>query len=345
MIRIYTTLIFIAILGVTLTGCGPSKPTLNIYSWGGFFKPEVIEQFEKEHQCIVRLNFYESNEAMYAKLKAGATGYDLIIPSSYFVQILQDQHLIESIDFSRIPNIKYLDRTLLTKIEAPNSTHSVPYSLGYTGIGYRKDKIPTIKHSWDIYFRSDLKGRMTLLNDRREVLGAALKYLGFSSNTTNSDELKKATDLAIVWKRNLAKFEGEQYKNGLNSGEYLVVQGFSLDVLQVQQENPYVSFFYPEEGVQIFLDTLAIPKNAPSMELAYAFINYLFEPKVSVENINFIQNLVLNTAAYPLLSKELRENPALFMPPEMLKKSELIQNLGESIKLYNSAWETILEAD
>jgi len=341
---IYSSIILLAIFSFTLISCGNSKPTLNIYGWGGFIKPEVIERFEKEHQCIVCFNFYESNEAMYAKLKAGATGYDLIVPSSYFVQILQDQELIEEIDKTLIPNLINLNQDILTKLAAPTLTHAVPYAVGYTGIGYDKAKLPMIDQSWGVYFQKDLKGRMTLLNDRREVLGAALKYLGYSANTKSALEINQATDLAIQWKKNIAKFEGEQYKNGLNSGEYLLVQGYSLDILQVMQENKNIEFFYPKEGVQIFLDTLAIPKNAPSRELSYAFINYLFEPEIAAENINFIRNLVLNVSAYPLLSDELKNNPAIFIPDETLTNSELIQDLDGTIKLYNAAWEKILEA-
>jgi len=343
--QIYSALTLLAVLGMALLGCGPSKPELYVYSWGGIFKPSVIEAFEKKHQCIVHFNYYESNEAMYAKLKAGATGYDVLVPSSYFIQIMQDQDLIEKIHPERIPNLKYLNQDLLAKINAPYSPYCVPYSIGYTGIGYRKDKLPHLDHSWTVFSQKDLKGRMTMLNDRREVLGAALKTLGFSSNTTDAEEIKQAQELAIEWKRNLAKFEGEQYKNGLNSAEYLLVQGFSLDVLQIQEENPNVDFFYPKEGVQIFLDTLAIPANAPSIDLAYQFIDFLFEPEIAAENMAFICNLILNNAAYPLLSEKLRENPALFIPEEMLLKSELILDLGKAIKLYNAAWENILEAD
>src|SRR5262249_41315816 len=156
--------------------------------------------------------------------------------------------------------------------------------------------------------------RMTLLNEVREALGAALLYKGHSVNTTNPSEIDEATEIVIEWKQNLAKFESEQYKNGLASAEFLVSQGYSGDIAQVQVETPEIAFDIPKEGALLSADYLVIPKDAKQVALAYAFINFLLEPHIAAQNIEFTRYLSPNTGAYLLLPQELRDNTILFPP-------------------------------
>jgi spermidine/putrescine transport system substrate-binding protein len=193
--------------------------------------------------------------------------------------------------------------------------------------------------------RQDLKARMTMLNDMRETLGAALKFLGYSLNTTSEEELAKARDVVIRWKQNLAKFENEQYKTGLASGEFLLVHGYSGDIAQVQAENEDIEFALPAEGFSVSCDDMAIPANARNVKLAHAFINFLHDPAVAAENTDFIQYLCPNQASYALLSEEIRSNPVIFPPPEMRAKGEVIEDLGEHNAKYTKVWDEIKGAE
>jgi spermidine/putrescine transport system substrate-binding protein len=213
--------------------------------------------------------------------------------------------------------------------------------MSMTGIAYRNDRIDHPQHSWGIFDTAKFKGRMTMLNDIRETLGAALKHLGYSLNTKSKKEIEAAADLIISWKRNLAKFESEQYKNGIASAEYLVVQGYNGDILQIIQENPNISFFYPEEGTPMSMDYLCIPKKAPNSSLAHQFINFLLEGQIAAENISHTFFLSPNVNAYSHLSPELKDNQVLFPPSEILKESEMIDDVGTAYVYYVKAWNRI----
>ena len=333
--------LLILILCFSLCGCSSSDNTLHIYSWGDFIYPGIIRDFEEEYQCTVVVDTYDSNESMYAKLKAGAAGYDLAFPSNYFTAIMREQGMLHAIDPQLVPNLKNLDEAYLFSIEEPATEYSIPYAITYTGIGYRNDKVENIEPSWNVFGRNDLRGRMTMLNDYREALGAALRYLGFSANTQDKKELLDAAAQLIRWKKNLAKFESEQYKNGLASAEYIAVQGYSGDILQIMQEDPEVRYLMPQEGLLISCDNLVIPANATSLKLAHAFINFLLDAKNAARNISYTFYVSPNYAAYPLLERELRESPALFPPKDILGKSEVIRNVGPAVHLYHEAWERV----
>lgn len=328
-----------------LTSCGPSDPELHIYMWADYVKPSLIKQFEQEHHCRITIDTFEGNEVMYAKIQAGAGGYDLITPSNYFVSLLQEQGLLQALDISLLPNLKYLDPDFLKQVNITSFDYSVPYMAAYTGIGYRKGKIKNLLPTWMMFSRADLHGRMTMLNDVRQVLGASLKQLGYSVNTSNEQEIKEASDLVIQWKKNLAKFESEQYKNGIATAEFLLVQGYSGDILQVMRDDENVDFLLPDEGVMIGYDAFVISKDSQQVELAHAFINFLQQPEVAAENTTFVLFLCPNSASYPLLSEKLRNQPGLFPPAEILEKSELVKDIGENIRLYYKAWDYIKEAD
>ena len=335
----------LAAAAAILSGCKPSKPVLHIFTWADYVKPELVQQFEQEHGCRVMIDTFDSNEAMYNKLKAGATGYDLIVPSSYYVDIMFQQGMLQPIQHALIPNLKYIDQQYMRFATDAACAHSVPYMMCNAGIAYRTDKVTNVTPTWAMFDRADLKGRMTLLKDMRETIGAALKFLGYSLNTTNDVELERAKDIVIRWKKNLAKFESEQYKNGIASGEFLLTHGYGGDILQVMNENTNVAYVLPAEGVSISCDHLVIPKDAGNVALAHAFINFIHEPKAAAANTAFIQYLCPNTGAYPLLSKEITENTTIFLPLELRQKSEAIKDLGANNTKYTRVWDLILAAE
>lgn len=327
---------------VAFTGCqNSSGPELHIMIWSDYVKPELIERFQDEHQCRVVMDTFDSNESMYAKLKLGRAGYDVIFPSNYFVNIMAQQEMLQPLDVTQIPNAQNLDPHYLKRVDPSLLNYGIPYMVSSAGIVYRTDKVAHLEPSWGIFGKPDYKGRMTMLNDVRETIGAALKFLGYSANTTNATEIDEAARLIINWKPNLAKFESEQYKAGIASAEYLIVNGYNGDALQVMKENPNVGFVYPQEGITFSMDFMVIPQNAPNRELAHAFINYLLEAEVAAENIEHSLFFSPNKAAYEKLPEELRNNKVLFLPDDVFENAELIDYLGEKGILYNKAWDKI----
>jgi spermidine/putrescine transport system substrate-binding protein len=326
-------------------GCQRKTPELKIYTWADYFKPELLQRFEKEHGCRIVIDTFESNEAMYAKIRAGASGYDLLTPSSYFVKVMFDQGHLQVLDHAQLPNLKHVDADYLKIAVDASMNHSVPYMLTNTGIAYQKSKVKAFVPSWMVFNQTALKGRMTMLNDMRETIGAALKSLGYSLNSRNDKELEAARDVVIGWKKNLAKFEAEQYKSGLASGEFLLVHGYSGDLLQVQKENPDIEFVIPQEGTSIACDDLVIMKGSAQMKLAHAFINFIHDPDVAAENTNFISYVCPNQTSYPKVAPELRNNPAVFLAPEVKVKCEVIEDLGQDTKKYIKIWDEIKAAN
>lgn len=323
-----------------------AKKELHLFTWGNYIKPELISRFEKENDCHIVIDLYDSNESMYAKLKASARGYDLVFPSNYFLGLMINQNLVKPLDLASLPNLKYMDEKLLKTMISLDFHYAIPYMISFTGIGYRADRLQNITPSWDLFNNPLYSKRMTMLNDMREVLGAALKYLGYSLNTINDNEIERAAALAIEWKKNLAKFESEQYLSGIASREYLVVQCYSGQLLQLANEDPAVHFFLPQEGVPISCDYVAIPEGASEPLLAHKFINFLCEPKVAAENIVFTKYLAPNIGAYPLLPAELKESPILFPASNLLERSEVIEDVGDkNTEKYLRAWQKIRSAN
>ena len=326
-------------------GLGKDQPTLHIYTWADYIKPELVQRFEKEQKCKVVIDTFDSNEAMYAKLKAGAKGYDIITPSSYMVKIMFDQGMVQKLNKALLPNLSHVDGDYLKIAIDPQMEHSVPYMITYTGVGYLKSRVPNFQPSWSMFDDASLKGRVTMLNDMRETIGAALKFLGFSINTTNEKELEQARDVVLRWKKNLAKFENEQYKTGLASGEFIMTHGYSGDILKVAEENEDIAFAIPREGFSIACDDLVVPSSAKNVDLAHKFINFLHDPKVAAENTEFITYLCPNKDSYPLLSEEIRGNGGIFPAAEIRAKGEVIKDLGAENAKYVKIWDQIKAAE
>ena len=335
-----------------LSGCGRSseeaKPVLHVYNWSDYIADGLIEEFEAANGCEVVYDVFDSNEALYAKLKAGASGYDVIFPSSYFVTMMVKEGMLQEINKANIPNLANVDPAFLASVSLDKEMkYSVPYMSGTTGIAYRQDMVADYEPSWTVYAREDLSGRMTLLDDMREVLGAALKTLGYSLNTVNEAEIEAAADLAITWKRNIARFDNEGYKAGIASKEFWVVQGYGGDVQQIMDENEDYDIVYtlPKEGFSIWEDTMAIPAGADNVELAEKFINFIHSAEVAAANIEFNYYYCPNTAAVALLSEEILANEVVFIPKEKMAGGEQILDLGEDLAKYAKAWDRVKAAN
>ena len=329
-------------LGVAC-GCAEKKPTLHIYTWSDYVKPELVQRFEAENGCQVVIDTFDSNETMYAKVLAGSSRYDIIFPSSYQISLMAKNNMLLQLDKSKLPNVAaHFDETYKNTILNPEMTYNVPYAITFTGIAYRKDKTGGAEISWASFDDPAFKGRSSLLNDFRETIGAALKSLGYSLNSTNPEELQKACEVVLRWKKNIAKFDNEQYKTGIASGEFVLGHGYSGDIAQVMIEDPVnIGFAFPKQGFTAACDEMVIPKGAKEVALAHTFINFIYDPDNASKNIQYICTVMPNKDAIARLPEKFRSNPAIIPPAEVLSKAEVLKDLGAANALYSKVWDTI----
>jgi spermidine/putrescine transport system substrate-binding protein len=312
---------------------------LFIYNWTYYTPDSVIQKFEKEYGISVIYDEFASNEDMYAKIKAGGSGYDLVFPSGDYVSIMSSQDMLEKIDKSKLSNLGNIDPLVLQKATYdPEMEYSVPYYWGASGVAVNTAMVPVFEKSWQIFGRGDLKGRMTMLDDMREVIGDALVTLGYSVNSKDSDEIDAARDLINNrWKPNLVKFDAEAFGKGYASGDFWVVQGYAEVVYEEIADNQELVdstvFFIPEIGGPAYIDSMCILKGSKNIENAHKFIDFIHRPEIYAEFCDaFRFPATVNVPARDLL----KEKPLYNV--EDLANTELKDDVGESLELYNEAW-------
>ena len=337
----------VALAGSVLAGFGAEREELRIYTWSDYIAPEVIARFEKANGCKVVVDTFDSNEAMFAKLKAGTTSYDIIMPSSYLIPLMERSGMIQALDHAKLPHVRRnFDRNFAVNILDPSFFVSVPYAVTYTGVAYRKDKVGAASAgSWKVFEAPALKGRTSLLDDMRETIGAGLMYLGYSLNSSEPAQIAKAADVVIGWRRNVAKLDNEQYKTAVASGELLVGHGYSSDVIQVVLDNGNVGFALPKEGFAIACDEMVVAAGSKKVDLAHRFIDFCYDPDVAAANMRKICAPMPVAGAFAKLEAKLRD--ILLLDAAELKEGEVIRDFSdqpEVQKLYVDAWARIKSA-
>ena len=335
-------LLFTLLIASVFCGCS-KKETLHIYTWSDYLDPDFIEKFEKENNCKVVIDTFDSNETMYAKLKAGAAGYDICFPTEYFIPLLKNENIIEELDLSKLPNVKNNIDYRFCKHD--NSLkYYIPYAFSYTGILYRKDKFPNMNFQlWNEMFTMNTNARICMFDDIREIIGLALKESGYSVNSTNQNELARATVIARKWKYSAVKMDNESYKNEIANGGIDFAMGYSADAIQLIVEmGDDIGFTVPTlTGTTSSMDTIAILKTSKNKELAYKFINALYERETAVKNCEYIcaPMPIQNLTDY--LSEDFKNNKYMHISDELLKHCETIEDVGSNLEMYNKAWDKI----
>jgi spermidine/putrescine transport system substrate-binding protein len=326
----------LALLVVMSASC---KERLYIYNWTYYTPESVIDKFEREYNVRVIYDEFASNEDMYAKLKAGGSGYDIVFPSQDYVSIMIHQNMFEKLDKSLIPNIANIDPALLLQADYdPQMEYSVPYYYGAAGVIVNTSKVPNFDRSWAIFAREDLRGRMTMLDDMREVMGDALAHLGYSVNTPDPRHIDEAKDLINnSWKPNLVKFDAESFGKGYNNGDFWVVQGYPEVVYEEIADNPRLIedtlFFIPNEGGPAYIDSMCILKGAKNIELAHKFIDFIHRPEIYAE---FVDSFGFPATAN--IPARLYKKGGSWYSAEDLGNVELKKDIGSTLDLYNDAW-------
>ena len=341
------------VAAAAISGCSKAKRTLHVYTWTDYISPEVVEGFKAEYGCDIVVDTFESNEMMYAKLKAGGSGYDVITPSSYLVPLMAREGLIVELDHSKLPNVKKnFDKTFSGQIIDPEFRYNVPYAVTYTGFMYAKDKVPEGEDiaSWKILGSAAIKGKVTLLDDIREVVGAGLMSLGYSINSRNPAEIAAAVEEVLKWKQNIRKFDAESYKTEVPSGATWVGHGYSTDAMQVimgdEEEGdaprPDIGFALPKEGFTISFDEMVLSASASEPDLGYAFMNYLYTAEASKLNMEYNRGPMPVAPGIAALDEDFRKS--VMLDAETLARGQVLMPVDDdpAVKeLYDRAWDRI----
>lgn len=319
-----------------------SEKVLYVYNWSEYMPESVLENFTKETGIKVKYSTYDSNEAMYAKIKtAGNSGYDIIVPSTYFVNKMSKEGLLEKIDKSKLPNYKNLDSKLLSKPFDPNNNYSIPYLWGSTGISYNTSLVKEDINSWKNLWNPVYKNSILLNDDMREVFGMALKVLGYSANSTNPKEIEEAFNKLKELLPNVKMFYSESQKQVYLNEEVKLGMNFNGEGFMANEENENIKYIYPKEGALLWIDSLVIPKGAKNIDNAHIFINYLLKPEVSKIISEEIGYPSPNAKTLELLDEKTRNNRIIYPNEEDLKNSEFQTDVGEVLPTYEKYWEML----
>ena len=333
---------------------------LNIYNWSDYIAPDTIANFEKETGIKVRYDVFDSNEVLEAKLLAGTTGYDIVVPSASFVARQIQAGVFQPLDKSKLPNYKNLDTDVMKVLAGydPNNEHVVPWMWGTTGVGYNvkmiKDRMPDAPlGSWDMIFKPEVTAKfkdcgVSTLDAPSEVFPSSLRYLGLPTGSQTEENLQKAAQLVMGLRPSVKYFHSSQYINDLANGELCLVLGWSGDIFQARdraaeaKNGNEIAYFIPKEGALLWVDTMAIPKDAKHAANAYKFLDYVMRPEVIAAVTNTVHYANGNAAATPLVDEAIRTDKAVYPDPEL--KSKLFPNVvntPEYDRLVTRAWTKI----
>jgi spermidine/putrescine transport system substrate-binding protein len=331
------------------------KDVLNVFNWNNYIAPETIQRFEAQCKCKLKETYYSDNEEMLAKLAAGAKGYDIIVPTSNYVQGMAKAGYIQPVDKSKVPSMKNLMPAYLNTPFDPGNQYSVPYAYTITMIGYNEQKMKELGitiDSWAAIFDPKIlqkvKGRVTVLDSQSELMAAALKYLGYSVNDRDPKHWDEAKQVILKAKPFWAAFKASGYIEQLSAGNIWLVHGYSNDIYQAdlgaqQAKQPFrIKHAMPKEGAVLALDAMVVAKNAPRPDLALQFINFMLEGQNSADLTNMIGSGNPNASAMQFIRPEIKAMSAIFPDEATAKKLEMLKDLNsKERRQMNRIWTEI----
>ena len=315
-----------------LGGCTKSQgPHLNFYNWDTYIGDTTLADFKAASGIDVHMSLFANNDELFAKLRGGNQGYDVIVPSNDFVERMRDADMLLPLDHARIPNFRNISPAFRDVPFDPKRAYSMPYTWLVLGIGYRKSVYPGfVPDSWKWVLDSDkYKGRIGIFGEAGDLFRLVFKYLGLPLNSKDPAAINRAADLLIKQKPNILLFHDDDGQSLLEAGDIDIVIEYNGDVAQVMREDHDLNFVVPREGSEITSDCLCIPKGARNPALAHQFINFLLDAKVGAAITSTIRYPTPNAAAAALMPEEYRLDPVIFPPPAILAKCEYAHYLGE----------------
>lgn len=310
---------------------------LNIYNWSAYLNPDNLKAFNGEYSVEATQDFYASNEELIAKLKGGAAGYDIIAPTGYAVEILAKSGLLLELDHSRIPNLANADPQFVGAGFDPDNTYSVPKDWGTTGVGFLTDHVSEDITSWAQFYdlASAYSGRYTVLDSSPEVVGSALKLLGYSYNSLDQAEVDEATDKLISIKGDIAAITSSQYRQMMQREETYVALGWNGDFFYVKKPHKYV---IPSEGSEFWLDNWCIPAAAPHPSLAHEFLNWILTPEHQATETSYTYYASCVPEAKPMVDPAIANDPSIYPPDDVIAKLETAIADPTFLQQRNDAW-------
>lgn len=337
-----STSLFATLLLLTATALH-AEEKLVVYNWAEYIPEAALEEFEKETGIKVEYSTYENNEVMYSKLKLQkGVGYDIVVPSSYLVAKMSREGLLQELDKTKLANLKNLSADLLDKPYDPGNKYSIPYLWGSTGIGVNGKEIDSSTiTSWADLWDEKWKGKLLLTDDVREVFHMSLKKNGFSTNSTNPDEIKIAYEDLQKLMPNVLVFNADAPREPFLAGDVNLGMIWSGEVKMAQQENPDIEYIFPKEGAGFWVDSFVIPAGASNVDNAHKFIDYMLRPEVGQQVVEELGYSTPNAAVKELLDEDTRNNPVIFPTAADVAKGEFQNDIGDAMKLYDGYWEKL----
>ncbi len=343
-----------ALTTLSLSGCGwkladvraysatpGQRDQLHIYTWSQYTDQELLKTFKAQTGINVVVDVYDSNDVMLAKLQAGGGGtYSVIYPSDYMVQKMVELGLLTQLNHARLPSLVNLFPRFQNPTYDAKNRYSIPFSWGTTGLIYNSEKLKAAPDDWNYLwqYQQQLSKRMTLMNDVREVMGAALRMLGYSYNSKDENHIKQAYEKLKALKPTIAAFDTDAWRNQILAGDLLLAMCYSADAVKISNENPKLKYVVPRSGSSLWTDTIVIPKSAPNPEGAYAWINFMLQPDVAAQMSKRLAIATPSRAAVEQLPVHVKNDSKLFPPESVLQKCQRIVPLGDVEEIYDRYW-------
>ena len=323
-------------------GGGPEEKELNLYNWSDYVAKSTIPDFQKQTGIEVTQDFFSSNEELLAKLQAGGTGYDVIVPSDYMVSIMIKSDILEPLDMSRIPNFENVGKSYKGLPYDPTNKYSVPYQWGTTGILYNKKALGTLEPSWDPMWDSANKGKIGMLNDERETPGAALYKLGYSVNSKSKEQLDEA-EAELKKQKPLLRgyFDSTQNRPSVINGDLLLGHVFSGDAFLALSSNEDLDYIIPEPAATRWTDNMCIPKGAEHPDNAHKFINYILGAQTGATLSNYTYYNTPNEAALRKIDGALKTLPGYELEPSVFDRLQIIEDVGGATREYSNLFTSV----
>jgi spermidine/putrescine transport system substrate-binding protein len=342
------------ISGLAVSSCGwrladvQSAPTVKgaadklfIYTWAGYTDEALLDRFAEKTGIRVVADVFSSNEEMLARVQAGgARAYSIIYPSDYMVVQMTELGLLSPLDHSSLGGLDRLKKQFQNPVYDPGNRYSVPLSWGTTGLIYNTEQLKEAPEDWNYLWehKQELARRMTLASDVREVMGAALRMLGYSLNSTNQEQVKQAYEKLVELKPAIASFTTDAWRPQMLTGDLKVAMCYSSDANEVISDNDKLKYVVPKSGSSLWTDTLVIPQGAPNPEAAYKWINFLLQADVAASLVERLSFSTPSEDSFSLLPPEVRENEILFPSEDILKNCEGVAPVGKFMEVYDRYW-------
>lgn len=351
--RIIAMVCVMCLVASSLSACGDkggssSAGELYVYNYGEYFDPDALAMFEEETGIKVTYDEYETNEVMYPLIANGAAEYDLVCPSDYMVQRMINEGLLEEINFDNVPNMKYVDQEFLDASRSfdEQNRYSVPYLWGTVGILYNKTIVKEPVDSWSILWDTKYKDNILMQKSVRDAFGITLKYLGYSLNSTDENELEQAKQKLIEQKESdvVQAYVVDEVRDKMIANEAAIGVIYSGEALTCQKENSDLEYVIPKEGSNLWIDAWVIPKGAKNKENAEKFLDFVCRPEIAKMNFDYITYSIPNSEGRKLIEDESFRNSKIAFPElDSLTNCEPFQYLGPEVdEIYNTKWKEVM---